>query len=155
MNQFLANPSFPILVLYYAACVLNFAAGLWMAASFVRMRGVDLWLFRLILTIAGLAYVIITVSMFKNPEYAPHATNLIWWWVLALFGLLVLLQPTGMIPGGIIRVGTYIAAVLAVWGTHIVFTEQAAFDELATYYGFFGANPVSYTHLTLPTKRIV
>ena len=140
MNQFLANPSFPVLVLYYAACALNFAAALWMAASSVRMRETDPWLFRLILTTAGLAYVIITVSMFKNPEYAPHATNLIWWWVLALFGLLVLLQPTGMISGSIIRIGTYIGAALAIWGTYIVFTEQAAFDELATYYGFFGAN---------------
>ena len=140
MNQFLANPTFPILVLYYAACALNFAAALWMAASFARMRGTDLWLFRLILTIAGLAYVIITVSMFKNPEYAPHASNLIWWWVLALFGLLVVLQPTGLISGGLIRVGTYIGAAVAIWGTSIVFPEQAAFDELATYYGFFGAN---------------
>lgn len=106
----------------------------------VRMRGTDLWIFRLVITIVGFAYTIVAVSMFKNPEYAPHATNLIWWWVLAVYGLLVLLQPTGLISGSIIRIGTYIGAALAVWGTYIVFTEQAAFDELATYYGFFGAN---------------
>lgn len=143
MNQFLANPSVPVLVLYYAACALNFAAALWMASSSMRMRATDPWLFRLVLTTAGLAYVIITVSMFKNPEYAPHATNLIWWWVLALFGLLVVLQPTGMVSGGLLRIGTYIGAALAIWGTYIVFTEQAAFDELATYYGFFGANLIA------------
>lgn len=164
MNQFLANPSFPILVLYYAACALNFAAALWIAASSVRMRGTDPWLFRLILTIAGLAYVIITISMFKNPEYAPHATNLIWWWVLALFGLMVVLQPTGVISGSIIRIGTYIGAALAIWGTQMVFTEQAAFDELATYYGFFGANLAAATWMVvgpmfnadmIPQKRVI
>ena len=149
MNQFLANPSFPILVLYYAACLLNFAAALWMAASSVRMRETDLWLFRLILTTAGLAHVIITVSMFKNPEYAPHATSLVWWWLIALFGLLVLLQPTGVISGSIIRIGTYVGAVLAAWGAYMVFTEQAAFDELATYYGFFGANLAAATWMVV------
>lgn len=151
MNQFLANPSFPILALYYAACLLNFAAALWMATSFVRMRETDPWLFRLILTTAGLAYVIITVSMFKNPEYAPHATSLIWWWALAAFGLLVLLQPTGWIAGGLIRAGTYVGAALAIWGTYIVFTEQAAFDELATYYGFFGANLAAAVWMIIST----
>ena len=140
MNQFLANPTFPVLALYYVACVLNFAAALWMAISMVRMRGTDLWIFRLAITLIGFAYAIVAVSMFKNPEYAPHASNLIWWWVIAAYGLLVLLQPTGVISGNIIRIGAYIAAALAVWGTSIVFSEQAAFDELATYYGFFGAN---------------
>lgn len=149
MNQFLANPSFPILVLYYAACLLNFAAALWMAISIVRMRGTDLWLFRLVLTVIGLAYVIITVSMFKNPEYGPHATSLIWWWAIALFGLLVLLQPTGMISGGIIRIGTYVGAILATWGSYMVFTEQNAFGELATYYGFFGANLAAATWMVV------
>ena len=140
MNQFLANPTFPILALYYVACLLNFAAALWMAISMVRMRGTDPWIFRLAIMFIGFAYAMVAVSMFKNPEYAPHASNLIWWWVIAAYGLLVLLQPTGMISGTLIRIGTYIGAALAVWGTSIVFAEQAAFDELATYYGFFGAN---------------
>ena len=145
MNQFLANPSFPILVLYYAACLLNFVAAIWMAVSIVRMRGTDPWLARLALTVIGMAYVIITVSMFKTPEYAPHATSLIWWWAIAFFGLLVLLQPTGMISASIIRAGTYFGAILAAWGAYMVFTEQAAFEELATYYGFFGANLAAAT----------
>ena len=145
MNQFLANPTFPILAFYYAACLLNFAAALWMSISMVRMRGTDPWILRLAITIAGFAYVIVAVSMFKNPEYAPHATNLIWWWVIAAYGLLVLLQPTGLISESIIRIGTYIGAALAIWGTSIVFPEQAAFDELATYYGFFGANLAAAT----------
>ena len=140
MNQFLANPTFATLVLYYATCLFNFAAALWMAISITRMRGVDLWPVRFVVTLAGLTHVIITVSMFKNPEYAPHATSLIWWWVIALFGLLVLLRPTGVIPESIIRIGSYVGAVLAYWGGYIVFTEQNAFGELATYYGFFGAN---------------
>ncbi|MCY4610618.1 MAG: hypothetical protein OXC38_02780 [Gammaproteobacteria bacterium] len=140
MNQFLANPTFPILAFYYVACLLNFAAALWMAISMVRMRGTDLWIFRLAITFIGFGYAIVAVSMFKNPEYAPHASNLIWWWVIAAYGLLVVLQPTGKISGTLIRIGTYIAAALAVWGTSIVFAEQDAFDELATYYGFFGAN---------------
>ncbi len=140
MNEFLATPSLVHSVIYYASCLLNFAAALWIAIAFVRMRETDPWIFRLLISIAGLTYVMIAVSMFKNPEYAPHATNLFWWWILAVFGLLVLLQPTGRVSGTVIRVGTYIGAVVAVWGSFIVAGEQAAFDELATYYGFFGAN---------------
>ena len=131
MNEFLATPSLVHSVLYYASCLLNFVAALWIASSFVRMRETDLWILRLAMSISGLTYVMIAISMFKNPEYAPHATNLFWWWILAVFGLLVLLQPTGVISATLIRIGTYIGAAVAVWGSFIVAGEQAAFGELA------------------------
>ena len=145
MNQFLAEPNLPVYILYYASTLLNFIGALWIASAMMRMRETDPWILRLILTIVGMAYVITTVSMFKNPEYAPHATSLIWWWFIAILGLLVLLQLTGKIPSMVIRIGTYIGAALAVWGAYIVFTEQPVFNELATYYGFFGANLAAAT----------
>ncbi len=140
MNQFLTDPSLASLALYYGACFLNFVGALWMAISVVRMRETDPWIFRMPLTVVGMAHALITVSMFKNPEYAPHATSLIWWWAIAMFGLLVLLGAAGKISGGALRASTYVAAVLAVWGAQMVFTEQPSFGELATYYGFFAAN---------------
>jgi len=149
MNEFLATPSLIHSVIYYASCLLNFVAALWIASSFVRMRETDIWILRLAMSISGLTYVMIAISMFKNPEYAPHATNLIWWWIISVFGLLVLLQPTGMISATIIRVGTYIGAAVAVWGSYIVASEQAAFGELATYYGFFGANLAAATWMLI------
>lgn len=149
MNEFLATPSLVHSVIYYTSCLLNFVAALWMGISMVRMRGTDILIFRLAITIAGFSYAIVAISMFKNPEYAPHASNLIWWWAISILGLLVLLQPTGMISGTIIRLGTYIGAALAIWGAYIVFTEQAAFDELATYYGFFGANLAAATWMLI------
>ena len=140
MNQFLANPSLPISILYYATCLLNFTAALWLATSVVRMRGGDIWLFRMAITIAGMLYVIITISMLKTPEYGPHATTLVWWWLIALLGLMVLLQPLKLVGPGIMRSATYVGAILALWGAYMVSSEQVDFGELATYYGFYGAN---------------
>ena len=135
------NSTLAMHTLYYAMCLLNFVAALWMATSITRMRGTDLWLFRAAIMVAGLVHVIITVAMFKYPEYAREgASTLLWWWALSVFGLLVALQPLKVIPPVVVRVATYAGAALAFWGAYLVFFEQPYFNELATYYGFFGIN---------------
>ena len=146
MNEFLANPSLTTTVLYCAACLLNFLAALWMATYRGRFHGKDPWVFRTAIMLIGLFYVIITVSMFKVLNLAPHpgfhyeASHLGWWWALAVLGLMVLVNLTGRIPETIMRAATYVGAVMALWGTYVVFTEQDHFGSVATYYGFFGAN---------------
>ena len=159
------NPTLVMHSLYYAMCLLNFVAALWMAAAITRMRETDLWPFRAVITLAGLMYAIVAVSMFKYPEYAREgASTLIWWWAIGLIGLLVMLQPLKLVlpsavrivlerlldvnippelklvPPSVVRIATYVGAVLAFWGEYLVFTEQPNFSDLATYYGFFGAN---------------
>ena len=150
-------------ILYYAACLFNFTAAFWMAAYLVRMRGSDLWLSRFLVMMAGLFHAMITVSMFKNPDYATYATSLVWWWAIALLGVLTILHQIGRVGMGLMRVATYVGAVLAYWGTYMVFQEQTAFGDLATYYGFFAANLAaavwmilsSFTNQDLTTKKRV
>ncbi len=164
MNEFLANPTISALALYYAASLLNFLAALWMATAIVHMRESDYWPFRMLVMLAGLVHAIIAVSMFKNPDYAPHASSLVWWWAIALLGVLALINTFRKIPPLAMRILSYLSAVLAFWGAYMVFEEQAAFNELATYYGFFAANMAAAIWLItnailnddlLPQKRLI
>ena len=141
MNEFLTQPTFAASVLYYGACLFNFLAALWMVVFFQRHREQDPWLLRFPVLLIGLFYIIVTVSMFKRIEFAPHASHLAWWWAVGAAGIVTTAAlVTERIEAGVVRVATYAAAAFAAWGSYVVFTEQAAFGEVATYYGFFGAN---------------
>ena len=153
MNQFLADPSTLTAAFYYATCLLNFIAALWLSTSIVRMREIDPWLLRFAVTLVGMVHAIITISMFKNPEYAHQATSLVWWWMLTILGLLVILEMAGLKLGSVLRAGGYVGTGLAAWGAYMVFTEQNAFNELATYYGFFGANLAAASWMILDSVR--
>lgn len=164
MNEFLANPTMSALALYYAVSLFNFLAALWMASAVMHMRDSDYWPFRMLVTLAGMVYAIITVSMFKNPEYAPHASHLAWWWATSLLGVLALVNTVRRIPALVMRVLSYLSVALVAWGASMVFQEQAAFSELATYYGFFAANLAAAIWLItnaifnadlLPRKRLI
>ena len=146
MNEFLAQPTFAASVLYYGACLFNFLAALWMVVFFQRHRGVDPWVLRFPVLLIGLFYIIVTVSMFKRIEFAPHASHLSWWWAVAAAGVVTTAALiTDRISAGAVRVATYAGALFAAWGSYVVFTEQAVFGEVATYYGFFGANLAAAT----------
>ncbi len=149
MNAFLDDPSLAALVLYYGAFALNFIFALWMATAATRMRETDYWLPRMVVTVAGLAYAIISISMLKNPEFAPHASSLVWWWLTALAGILVVVHNFKPQPINVVRLITYVGAIVSIWGTTVVFNEQAAFGELGTYYGFFAANLAAAVWLIL------
>jgi len=146
MNEFLAQPTFAAAVLYYGACLFNFLAALWMVVFFQRHRGRDPWALRFPVLLVGLFYIIVTVSMFKRIEFAPHASHLAWWWAVAAAGVLTTAALlTDRISTGVVRAATYAGALFALWGSYVVFTEQAVFGEVATYYGFFGANLAAAT----------
>lgn len=146
MNEFLAQPTFAASVLYYGACLFNFLAALWMVVFFQRHRGVDPWVLRFPVLLIGLFYIIVTVSMFKRIEFAPHASHLSWWWAVAAAGVVTTAAlVTDRISAAAVRVATYAGALFAAWGSYVVFTEQAVFDDVATYYGFFGANLAAAT----------
>ena len=148
MNEFLAQPTFAASVLYYGACLFNFLAALWMVMFFKRHRERDPWLLRFPTALIGLFYVIVTVSMFKRIEFAPHASHLAWWWAVAAAGVVTTAALlTDRISEGVVRAVTYAGALFAAWGSYVVFTEQAVFGEVATYYGFFGANLAAATFI--------
>jgi len=150
--------------IYVGACLLNFLAAVWMASAIVHMRETDFWLLRAAITVVGLAYAIVTVSLFTPPQYPPppsvtdpgfsslmfksvfavHAqpVHIFWIWVTPILGVLALFKYLGvdLVSNGIMRLATYLTALLAIWGVYITFTEQNAFAELATYYGFYAAN---------------
>ena len=143
------NPTLVLQILYYVSCVLNFGAALWMAYYFTQQRGSEPWLVRMPVLLAGLFYTMVAVFMFKHPEFASMASQVYWWWAVALVGLLALLHNVkpDMVTFPVMRVATYLGAIIAVWGTVIVFTEssklydgQASFGGLATNFGFFAAN---------------
>ncbi len=154
--------------IYLAACLLNFMAALWLASASVHMRESDWWLMRTSITVIGLAYAIITVSLFAPPQYPPPESvvdpgfsslifksifasdattiHVFWMWVAPILGVMMLLKFAGMaIPDTVMRLVTYITAIIAAWGTYIVFMEQNAFGELATYFGFYAANLAAAT----------
>ena len=154
--------------IYLAACLLNFMAALWMASATSHMRESDFWLARTSITVIGLIYAIITLSLFAPPQYPPPESvtdpgfaslifksifaseagtvHVFWVWVTPILGMMMMLKFAGIaIPNGIMRIATYITAFIAAWGSYIVFMEQNAFGELATYFGFFAANLAAAT----------
>ena len=69
-------------------------------------------------------------------------------------GILVLLEPS-MVPSCIILMGSFLALSNAMLSYKDIIKVDLIYSYAGRIIGSIIAMPVSYTHLTLPTKRIV